>query len=500
MVFPMSPEPHIPRSSPSIRLTLTLWYIGILTAILGLFGWMLYTNVAANLAQDVDRLLASQADGTAESIFAFWEAGRAGPLASHRTIQADINNEGRFLDLVTRWANGTGELETVRPVRLIDRGGKPLVVSNSFTTLALPLTEAAVAGARHGDTVYETLALSEYRVRLITRPVIEDGRVLYLVQVATPLRQMDLSLGGLRLWLLWLIPSTLVVTSAVGWFLATLALRPVGRMVAQVRRIHAEHLHQRVDVPRTGDEVERLAATFNDMLARLERAFRRLRQFSAAASHELRTPLTVMKGELEVALRKPRDVDEYQRVLRTNLEVINEMSGTVDALLTLARSEASEGAVAWRPVELTELATQVREAWRTVAGTKAIRVEVVAHEPVWVRGERRLLERLLANLLDNALKHTPTEGLVTIEASHRNGEACVMVNDTGPGIPPEELSQIFERFFSQRASSERPHSSGLGLGLCRWIAEVHQGRIEASSSSNHGATFTVFLPRSTPPV
>ena len=249
----------------------------------------------------------------------------------------------------------------------------------------------------------------------------------------------------------------------------------------------------------TGDELQRLGVTFNDMLARLESTFHRLRQFSAAASHELRTPLTVMRGELEVALRKPRDPEEYQRVLRTHLDTVNDMAHTVEELLTLARSESVDGAIEWRPVELSGLARQVSETWRKVAKPKSVTVDVPAKAPVWVRGEPRLLERIIANLLDNAVRHTPPKGRVTLRTERQGQEACLIVEDTGPGIDSDEMPQIFNRFFKPWSKTDGSKSTGLGLGLCRWIAEAHHGRIEVSSPPGRGATFVVWLPVIPPP-
>ena len=470
----------------SIRFSLTLWYVAILAVILSLFGWILYARVATNLAQDIDNVLASEADGVGDAIFAFWKAEQT---FSHRKE----TEERKVPRLVLRWAHETGALETERPIRLIDPEGRPLDASRSFAQLALPITQESISQARRGRTIYETFSFPDRRIRLITRPEVEDKKILYLVQAAATLHQADASLQRLRFSLFWLIPLTLVVTSAGGWFLATQALRPVGRMTNQARRIGAKHLYQRIDVPATGDELEQLAVTFNDMLVRLERAFRRLRQFSAAASHELRTPLTIMKGEVEVALRKPRDSEEYQRVLHTHLEALNEMTHIVEELLTLARSEAGEGAVEWQPVELGSLTEAACRAFRPVAEKKQIQITISCHEPVWILGEPRLLERLIANLLDNALKHTPQDGSVNLKTLPEENQVCLIVQDTGPGIPAEQLPKIFDQFFSRRPS-DGSFSTGLGLGLCRWIAEAHQGRIEAASPPGQGAVFTVRLP------
>ncbi len=489
----------------SIRLTLTFWYIGILAAILCLFAWVLFTNVAANLAQDVNEVLASQAQDVANSIVAFRQAQQPAvspeaasqPAEPPKTLQEEID-AGRLPELVTRWAEDPGRQELARPVRLIDRKGKPLLISKHLAQLSPPLKKSALDQARRGHAVYETFYVRTRRIRLITHPVVEADRLLYFVQVAAVLQQAEVSLDRLLRLLVWLIPLTLVTTSAVGWFLATKALRPVGRMTSQVHRIG--RLQERVDVPHNDAELARLARTFNEMLQRLEGAFYRVRQFSAAASHELRTPLTIMKGELEVALRKRRTPEEYQRTLRTFLGTLDDMTQTVEELLMLARTEAAEGALEWRPVEIVAMTRHVRESLQPLADARKIQVTCPEHQPVLVRGEQRLLERLVANLLDNAIRHTPARGQVTVRAGHQRDNAYVIVQDTGPGIAADELPRIFDRFFSQRSEANGGRPSGLGLGLCRWIAEVHKGHIEVSSSPGQGATFTVWLPLSASPV
>ena len=489
------------RIRPSIRQTLTLWYVGILALTLGLFSVLLYTTVSKSLSRHVQHTLELQAANVADIIQAFWRAERSAPLAGpgnwvgspSDTLQAVIETS-QFPSLVSRWADKTGGLQTGRLIRIIDRFGRLIVESAAVTQLDLPLEPATLEKARGGIHVAETVISAEQRrVQVLTFPVQQDNRVLYLIQVAAPLEHVDASLARLKRWLLWLTPITLLATSAIGWFLANKAMEPVGRMTRQVQRISAAHLEERLDVPSTGDELERLGITFNDLLTRLEYAFRRMRQFSAAASHELRTPLTVMKGELEVVLRKPRPVEEYQRVLRMQLETIDEMTHLVEELLMLSRSDAATGGIERQPVELADLARQAGDFWRRLAESKDVMVEVEAGQTVWVRGERRLLERLLANLMENAIRHTPARGRVRISTEQHNGDGRLVVSDTGPGIPPEELPQLFDRFFKR--PKHDGGSTGLGLGLCRWIVEAHGGRIELTSApEGHGAVFTVHLP------
>jgi len=494
----------------SIRLRLTLWYVGILMIILSLFGGILYINVAGTLYGEIDALLAVQAEGVSDSIFMFWRAEWESSFpetpperwsempGTTRSIQRLIDEEN-FPELVNLWAQEFDELEGSRSFRILSREGDFILASSSFKKMNLSIFENAVTEARQGKKVYQTFVLPKYRIRLITWPVVEDGRVLYIIEIAYPLRQTDASLRGLRLWIFWLIPLTLLAASFGGWFLATKALRPVGDIIAQARRISVKELHERIGVPKTGDELELLAVTFNNMLARLEQVFKRIRQFSAAASHELRTPLTIMKGELEVALRKPRPPEEYQRALNAQLEALNEMIDIVEQLLMLARSEESQKVLEQHPLDLKTVVNKICDAWQGLLKTKEIHLKILSGTPVWTQGEQRLLERLISNLLDNAAKHTPPHGTITVELSRKENYACLTVQDNGPGIPSGELSKIFEKFFSRHSKSDGTASTGLGLGLCRWIAEVHRGRIDVSSSPGKGALFTVLLPAAQPP-
>ena len=485
----------------SIRFSLTLWYAAILIVILSLFGGVLYTNVRANLVRDVDRLLISEADGIGDAVSAFGKAelGAKNPKISSQDKITEIFLEniirGELSALVERWVEVTNELDTVRPVRIVSQKGETLAFSPSLSNWVIPVNPQALRGASAGKALFETYSVADgHRVRIVTYPIIEKGRLLYFVQVAISLLQTDASLERLRSWLFWLIPTTAILASLIGWFLASLALRPVGKMIREARQMSESRLHQRIEVPKTGDELQRLGLTFNEMLDRFERGFKRLRQFSAAASHELRTPLTVMKGEIELALRKPRTDEEYERVLRNQLNVVNDMARVVEQLLAVAHAEDGELAVQWEVLELGDLIRSVVRGHESLALQKNISLQVAATGSVPIQGERSLLERLIANLLENAIKHTPSEGRVMLEASRRDGQSLLIVRDTGKGILAGELPKIFDKFFSHKHSPEGISSTGIGLGLCRWIAEVHKGKIGITSVPGQGAEFTVSFP------
>ncbi|MBI4227559.1 MAG: HAMP domain-containing protein [Candidatus Omnitrophica bacterium] len=489
-------------------LALSFWHLGLLAVVLCLFGWVLYARVATSLARDVDQLLALQAEGIAGAVFAFREAeaGRHGASVGN-WLNAPAGSllgetqRGQLPDLLNRWAHKTEVLGAGRPFRLIDRAGAPILASDDFRALEAPLTPAVLAEALGRRTAYETFRRQGQRIRVVTYPVLEHRRVLYLIQTAASLRSADATVARMGFWLLWLIPLTLALTTLVGWLLATKTARLITLLASQAQRISAQHLETRLHVPGTGGEVERLTVTLNEMLARLERGFRQLRQFSAAASHELRTPLTALRGELEVTLRRPRSPEEYERVLRMHLQKAEEMSATVDELLRLAYTEAADRMGEWCPVELCALAREILETWQLLAAKVSTQLTLVAEAPVWIQGERRLLERVVSNLVDNAVKHSPPGGRVTMTVGRDGSQATVAVRDRGPGIPPEEVPTLFDRFFrGHRPSPPGVPSTGLGLGLCRWIAEVHRGGIDVSSAPRDGTTFTVRLPLAAAPV
>ncbi len=489
----------------SIRHVLTLWYIFSLAVILAIFSSILYFRVSTTLMRDIDRTLLLQADSVADKIFSFWKAERtAEEPPSGNWVGAPSANlaeeiaRGRFKELILRWNQKTDQLDLGPPIRLIGLDAQPLAVSTWYSQLELPQATEAVEPVLAGQTVYHTLPYADTHVRVISRPIYEDGKLLYGVQVAAQLDQVEASILRLQKLLTFLVPVTLVVTSAVGWLLAVITLRPINRMISDAQRIGAKNLHQRVDVPRSGDEIERLGVTFNDILDRLEQTFKRMRQFSAAASHELRTPLTAMKGELEVALRRVRSQQEYQEVLRTHLNTVDEMAATVEELLALARDETAGGAIEWRPVDISALVIRAGDAWQGLVRSKGVSLELAPSEPLWVFGEQRLLERLVSNLVDNAVRHTSRGGRVIIGVAQKGDEAHISVRDNGEGIPEEELPHIFDRFFKPRVEDKQSRPSGLGLGFCRWIAEAHNGQIDIASPAKQGVLAIVRFPLVSP--
>jgi heavy metal sensor kinase len=326
-------------------------------------------------------------------------------------------------------------------------------------------------------------------------PVLEAGRVSNLVQVGLSLENMYKTRRRFLLIMGAVLPFGLLMAGGGGWLLARRALTPVDRMTQAAQRISGEHLDERLQETGSGDELDRLAKTLNDMLGRLDDSFHQMRQFSADASHELQTPLTILKGEMEVALRSQRNAEQYQRVLRSGLEEIDRISHLVDGLLLLARADAGVLRLDLRPVDLKELLQEIYEQMKVVADDRSVSLHPSLLETVSVQGDREHLRRLLLNLVDNAIKYTPAGGEVTLSLQSDKDWASLKISDTGIGLSKDEQARIFSRFHrATEARSRDEKGVGLGLSIVRSIAEAHGGRIQVESIHGQGSTFTVLLP------
>ncbi|OGX28998.1 MAG: hypothetical protein A3B78_04170 [Omnitrophica WOR_2 bacterium RIFCSPHIGHO2_02_FULL_67_20] len=247
-------------------------------------------------------------------------------------------------------------------------------------------------------------------------------------------------------------------------------------------------------MPKTGDEVQALAETFNEMIERLQRSFERMQQFISDASHELRTPLTVLKGEIELGLKTcPRSA--RCDILAACSSEISRMSRLVETLLFLSNTDAERVALDLKPIHLDRLMEDMAEETRIIAEPKRIRVELIDGAGAILHGDEMKLRRLLLNLSDNAVKYTPEGGRIILRSQSENGCAEIRVTDTGIGIEAQDLARIFDRFYRVDQSRSRAEGGyGLGLAICKWIAEAHGGSIHVESSPGKGSTFSVRLP------
>jgi heavy metal sensor kinase len=332
-------------------------------------------------------------------------------------------------------------------------------------------------------------------MRTRVTPIARDGSVTGALEAGLADDDVRETLRSLLLIIAIAYPLTLGVASAGGAFLAGRALAPIDSITQAARRISAEDLGQRLNLPLPDDEVGRLARTFDEMIARLEEGFRRQRQFTADASHELRTPLTAIKGQVEVALSRERDAQGYREVLQAVNEESDRLIRLTGSLLTLARADAGGVSLSRERLDAGGLVAAVAEQVAPAAEAKGVRLAVADGPPLAILADEDMVIQLLLNLLDNAVKYTESGGEVRIGWRAVDTEVEISVRDTGAGIAPEHLPRIFDRFYrADPARSRAEGGAGLGLSICRWIAEAHGGTISVESVLGEGSTFTVKLP------
>jgi heavy metal sensor kinase len=376
--------------------------------------------------------------------------------------------------------------------QVLDRAGGWLYRSDPLYDENVPVYQVSDLGS---DQLFETLAIQGAPLRFLSQSIEVAGRT-YSVQVAAPLHEVQEGLQDLVWILLATTPLVLVIATIGGYWMSRRALAPVDAITLEAKAIGADNLSQRLAVPKTGDELQRLSETLNEMIGRLDDAFQRITRFTADASHELRTPLTLMRTTAELALRGEQPQQEYRESLEQILAELERTSHLVENLLLIARADSGGAQLHLSDMDLTQT---LREACLQAAPlfeVKHIQVDSqIPDHPIAVKGDAQGLRRLFLILIDNAVKYTPTGGSVNVSADQTNDTAVVTVTDTGIGIPSDDLPHIFERFYRvNKARSREQGGAGLGLSIARWIVETHGGKISIESEANRGTMVRVCLP------
>ncbi|HET7034762.1 MAG TPA: ATP-binding protein [Thermomicrobiaceae bacterium] len=364
----------------------------------------------------------------------------------------------------------------------------------------LPINQQILGATLNGHNVFFTTTFLDSPVRVISVPVAAiagSTRPVGTLQVAESLLPVQHTIEKLRLFLFGGLGVGLLLTALGAFVISGRSLRPLEQITRTAREIGGSgDLSQRIEPPRTGDEVQDLAETFNTMLERLEDAFMAERRFVSDASHELRTPLTALRGNAEILLRQLESGDlesgDAAEVLVDIRDESERMGRLVQSLLTLARAD-----VGWRPALETLALDQVAEDVARVAAPLAAQhhFTVNVHDEVDVLGNADQLKQLLLILLDNAFAYTPAGSEVSLTVRQVADTAEMVVADNGPGIPPDELDHIFDRFYrGDVARTRRAVGAGLGLAIARWIVDCHHAEVSVQSTEHQGTIITVRLP------
>ncbi|GCE15524.1 sensor histidine kinase [Tengunoibacter tsumagoiensis] len=469
--------------SPGIRIQVMLWSIAVFLVLLLSSDLVLYLGLKHSLEVNMDATLQAQAQQLANGI-------------SNKNGTVQLDTESPEIDTPAIVSSSRSQNIAFRVlIRLLDRHGHLLRTTPAFHSLAVPWESVtrSLSGAGWQGTVSNVRG---QEVRLYSMPLTNNGVVFAVLQVGTSLEQTEVALRSLLMQLLLLVPLLFVLGSLGSYFLVKRAFHPIEVLTCTAQEIEAGDLHRRVPLPSTRDEVYRLADTFNRMLERLETAFVRQRRFVADASHELRTPTTVISNMAEMALLNAASRDECAATLQTIITESQRLGHLVNDLLALARVDERQTRLERERVRLDLLACAVATHLQPIADERQITLEVQASEPTLLAGDEARLIQVLLNLSENALSYTHPGGRVCLTVTNREGQACLIVQDTGIGMASEHLPHIFERFYRidpARVQSKESHS-GLGLSIVEWVVRAHAGSISVESQVGKGSTFTVMLP------
>jgi heavy metal sensor kinase len=441
-----------------LRTRVTLVSAALLAIVVAATGVFVYVRLQAELLQTVDVTLRSRADAMLVVL------ERSGSLSPDRP-------EDAFAQLVLP-DGSVGASFGLEDDRALVRPDE--VVASRFFERDVTTSERELVPAR-----------------ILAVPV-DGGRVLV---VGAPLDDLHETLQRLAAVLAAGGPLALVLAVGVTWILVGRTLRPVESMRAEAAAISATDLDRRLPVPETGDELARLGQTLNAMLERLQQALERERRFVDDASHELRTPLSNLKGELDLALRRSRTADELERALRSASEETDRLARLAEDLLVLARADRGRLPVRRAPVEVARLVGEAVEPFARLAGDRGAAIEIRVADGLRADLDELRMRQALGNLLDNALRHSPGGGRLTVEATRQDGTLRLEVRDSGTGFPPEFLPVAFEAFARPDAGRVRDGGgAGLGLAIVRAVAEAHGGTVEASNVPGGGASVVLSIP------
>lgn len=456
----------------SIGVRLTLWYLAIFALAQAAFGTGMWLILRHNLYDLVDDGLETQVDDLKNFLQSRGPDPSIIKLRQAVSEAYGIEHSGNYLELYAE--NGD----------LIYRS--PFLQAHPSVLVPPDQVMGAVARSRNIDG-------RPYRFQFEKLNI--DGHV-FTIEMGSPADDAVETLQLFRFYLLIFAPLLLLLAAGGGYWLSRRALSPVDALVRTARNISGASLASRLQKLETGDELQRLSDTLNEMLDRIETAFLRITQFTADASHELRTPVSLIRTEAELALRRSRKEAEYQESLRHILGEAERTTALIEQLLSMARADSGREILNLQPVDLRQTLRSVVDGWKQVAAFRNLEfsASMNGHASI-VAGDETMLRRLADILLDNAFKYTPSPGHVHVLLESRGESVVLTVQDSGVGIAAEEQSKIFERFYRvDRARSRAQGGAGLGLAIAQWIVTQHHAAIRVESCVGAGAAFRVEFP------
>ena len=489
----------------SVRTRLAMWSGIAFASVLLTLGVTAYVFLAHAAVEQTDRTLRQQLRAVRVTLRSTIASAALEPSdsAGIASVARDLRRRGFDVAYDSR----AGLLFT-RPPGVAHRGDEPQTVlaPETFSTAGVPAAvlhtvqdRTAIQGSRASTRGF-TVPGPDGGIRMALDTATIGARRI-VIGVSEPLDEVDELLGQVRGTVLIAVPVLVTLALLLGYGLAGRVLAPVVAMSDEAKGIGVRTLHKRLTVLNSRDEMGQLAGEFNAVLDRLDAALEQQHHFTADASHELRTPVAIIRTEAEVALRADaRTTAEYRDALHVILDGSEQLSRIVNDMFLLARTDAGQAMITRNPLYLDELAADTMRSMTSLATARGLSLALVVPSEVLYDGDEALLRRVLANLLDNALKHAPLGSTVTVTLDELPDGCRLSVTDLGAGIPESALPFVFDRFF--RADEARARvggvsgsGAGLGLAIAREIAELHGGHLSLREPGEHDTTFELYLPR-----
>jgi len=486
----------------SVKFRLTLWYALVLCVILSVFSIFMQSELARVLYRDLDRRLAMEALEVEASISGYLDeilplTGKTGP-ADARFYASEVfvdKLQPELIKVLNDWKRyGRSVDRSTLMIRILglDRSILASNLKGWENEIIFPDYERDSVFMEVGDS-FQMIHFQGKPIRLYYHLVRHGKHPIFIIQCGTPAGELGDTIRRLGMIILFSIPGAVLASVLAGWFLAKRSFRPIDLMTREAQQITAAHLQTRLPRTNAGDEVDRLAETLNEMMNRIESSTHAVRDFSSDISHELKTPLAIIRGEIDLALRRPRSVDALCETLKTIEGEVDELIRLVNDLMLLVKSDARQLQFEKKKVYLDEILSQIIDRFRERAEQKPVSLAGDIAPHVFVIGDALYLKRLFSNLVDNALKFTPAGGHVQLRLVLENDQAVTYVVDDGPGIEPEFQQKVFSRFY-RTDQSRSMEGVGLGLNIAKTICDTHGGTLQLSSQVGKGTIIRVSLP------
>lgn len=470
------------KKTKSLIFKLTVWYVVFLAIIIVIIGAVIFGSYRNSLLNEMDETLGKIADELNDT---YWRHRGISLMEAIARTENEFKHEDPHILIVKISRDKENFLE-----RVIHTGDS---YDENFILDRKLYCRADRSDLNPLYVIWEEESSGSSPLRVILFPIRDN----YIIQIGLSLKSTCSKTSRVLILIIFSGVLLLMLASVGGNFVIRKAIQPVMNVAQTANEITTDDLSHRIDTQRRRDEIGVLVETFNDMISRLDRSVKEIKQFSGDVSHELRTPLTNIRGEIEVVLRKERDKVEYKKTLKSALEETYHMEKIIDDLLLLSRTESLKRESLSEKVQLDEILLSVYERYESAANKKNINLDIKKITPLVLKGHRALLERMFSNLVDNAVRYTKSGGRIELSL-YKEGEAGVfIISDTGIGIPKDSIPYIFDRFYVVEKSRFKERGGvGLGLSIIKRVADIHGGVINVRSEINKGTEFEIRFPLS----